>query len=180
MSWGQVDGEDRFEPTNNLVSSPPIFKIPAKGVQTLRIGLLKPFNGNSESAYRVFVQEVPQEKTGKGVNININLQMVLPLFVLPQGPVSPSIRWHLIEERDGNIYLSLDNLGNQHLQLIECKLLPSDGSPITSSNISGYVLPGTSRKWQIGKRNQLLSRGRGITILAKTDNGDIRKELIVE
>ncbi len=180
MSWSQNDGEDVLEPSNDLVLSPPIFKIKPNGAQTLRIGLLKARQNDVESAYRLMILEVPQDSKDSGVTINVALQIVLPLFVASRNPTLPIPAWDVIRNDDGSLTLSVSNSGGSHIHLIGIKLFDGNGHLLSSQNVNGYVLPGKSRKWNVMQNSVSVFKGNKVRLSVQTDDGDIETDQIIK
>jgi len=51
VAWRQQDGQDRFEPTEQVLANPAIFKIEPGAQQVVRLGLRTPLDGK-EGSYR--------------------------------------------------------------------------------------------------------------------------------
>ena len=79
LTWNQVNGEDKYSPTNDLVIIPAIVSIPAGKVQTFRISKRVIDNNSVEKAYRVYLQDVspdfvdPNNPTGVAFKFNQDL-----------------------------------------------------------------------------------------------------------
>ena len=79
LTWSQVNGEDKYSPTNDLVIIPAIVSIPAGKVQTFRISKRIIDNNSLEQAYRVYLQDVspdfvdPNNPTGVAFKFNQDL-----------------------------------------------------------------------------------------------------------
>ncbi len=79
LMWSQVNGEDKYSPTNDLVIIPAIVSIPAGKVQTFRISKRIIDNNSLEQAYRVYLQDVspdfvdPNNPTGVAFKFNQDL-----------------------------------------------------------------------------------------------------------
>jgi fimbrial chaperone protein len=56
LRWTQVNGLDVYEPTTDVIASPPIFTLAGGGTQLIRIGLRTRRAG---AAYRIHVEEIP-------------------------------------------------------------------------------------------------------------------------
>lgn len=178
MAWSQRNGNDVMTPSDDLVVSPPIFKVAPGAVQTVRVGLLRRADASRELTYRLFLQEVPQPAPPGQQGVNIALRLGLPVFVMPPGRAEPQLVWRATRAQEGGLTLMLTNSGNAHVQAINCDLREADGSLIAEQQLGGYVLPGQTRSWQI-KLSQAW-RGEKLTLSARTDAGDITAVILAE
>jgi fimbrial chaperone protein len=177
MAWSQQDGKDVLTPSQDLIVSPPIFKIATGASQTVRVGLLRPATGDRELTYRLFLQEVPPPRPLGEPGVGVALRLGLPVFVLPKGRVAPQLTWRVSPERDG-LTLSLTNSGNAHVQARECKLYREDGTLIGEQQLAAYVLPGQTRSWSI--KTQQPWRGEKLKLTAQTSSGDVTAEIAAQ
>lgn len=175
MAWSQQDGKDVLTPSQDLVVSPPIFKVAPGAGQTVRIGLLKPVAGDREVTYRLFLQEVAQPPAPGEQGLAVALRLGLPVFILPKTRVAPQLAWRASPER-GDIRLTLTNSGNAHVQAVDCKLYRADGTLIAEQQLSGYVLAGQTRSWQIKPTQPW--RGEKLKLTARTLTGDVTADII--
>lgn len=174
MAWSQQDGNDVLTPSQDLVVSPPIFRIAAGASQTVRVGLLRPVATDREMTYRVYLQEVPQPRASGEEGVSVALRLGLPIFVQPRSRAAPQLAWRAKPEREG-IMLSLTNSGNAHVQVLTCKLFREDGSLLGEQQLAGYVLPGQTRSWLI-KTSQPW-RGEKLKLTAQTAGGSVTAEI---
>lgn len=163
--WTQAGGEDRLEPTREVIVSPPMLQLPAQGRQLVRvIRSGPPPAGTAEEAYRVLIDELPlpppqmgqasssvPAPSGAGKGLNFVMRHSLPIFISPAGaPASPpQLKWSL--QRQGTqAVLEVANTGGTHAQLAD--LIFTDGagrSTPVHPGLLGYVLPGTTMRWPL-------------------------------
>lgn len=130
MRWSRnADGEDVYEPSSELVATPPVFRLAGGSRQVLRIGFLgRPRPVDVEASYRVYLREVDggipdaeqQTRTENGITFAINtlLNLDFPVFVEPKKPIkalTASARktesgWQLVVNNTGTVYLKLTRL----------------------------------------------------------------------
>ncbi|BEP55792.1 molecular chaperone [Variovorax sp. V118] len=156
--WTQVDGQDRMEPADGLVVSPPMLQLPTDGRQLVRvIRNGPPPAGPAEEAYRVLVDELPVPQAagaaadGKKSNLNFVMRHSLPIFVSPAGaePAPAQLRWSLRRE-DGKAVLEVSNGGGVHAQLADLVFTGADGRAVAAyTGLLGYVLPGATMRWPL-------------------------------
>ena len=178
MAWSQQDGNDLLTPSQDLLISPPIFKLAPGAAQTVRVGLLRPSDPERELTYRIFLQEVPAPLLPGQEGVHAVLRLGLPVFVLPSRRAVPLLNWRAAQGAEGQIKLSLSNSGNAHVQAIDCKLYRPDGTLIAEQKLTAYVLPGQARSWQITPNQPW--RGETLKLSARTDAGDVTAEIVPE
>lgn len=145
LEWTQVDGTDVHSPTSNIITSPPIFTIAPGKTQLVRIGLK---NRDAARAYRVVLEEIPLQRPVEG-QIQVTLRLDLPLYVLPKGGGKTDISWRAWRDSAGDLFVEGSNAGSLHGQVVE--LAAQQGGEEVRSTEIGVVLPGSARRWKIGK-----------------------------
>jgi fimbrial chaperone protein len=175
MAWQQDGGRDVLTPSQDLVVSPPIFKVAPGATQTVRVGLLRAPDRERELTYRLFLQEVPPPRPAGEQGVSVALQLALPVFVQPPGRAAPSLAWQARPTPDGALELSLANSGTAHVQVVEARLVRPDGSVAAESAPRVYVLPGQSRSWSVKPDGPL---GPGpLRVVARTGSGEVSATL---
>lgn len=88
MSWEQVDGKDRYAPSEALLVVPPLLRVEAGDEKIVRMGLRGVLSGAREHAFRVFFTEVPP-KIGKsaGPAVQITVRLGVPVYANAAGPL---------------------------------------------------------------------------------------------
>ena len=179
VSWAQHDGKDVYEPTKEILATPPIFTIPAGGSQIVRVGIRRAAEPGRELTYRLFLQEVPQTKSDLQ-GLRVVLRVGIPVFVLPATTSSPSLKWQAMRTSDGSLRVRVTNSGNAHIQLARSKLMTGANTrALVEQDVPAYVLAGQTREW-LYKVNPLPASGVPLRVAAQTDLGDMSTELVVE
>lgn len=173
MRWTQIDGDDRYEPTHELLANPTRFSLEPGASQTVRIGRPSsaPAVGGSEQAYRVYFQELDAEPT-VGQGLMFALRIGVPVFVLPAAAVQPQVDWALSRESDGGLRLRARNRGNQHARLADLRLKDASGGEWPLDGFR-YVLPGQWQEWRMPPGQaprQLLQRLAVLTENGRTEH----------
>ncbi|MGQ0620783.1 MAG: fimbrial biogenesis chaperone [Panacagrimonas sp.] len=168
MRWTQVDGEDHYEPATDLIVNPPVFRIAAGGSQILRAG----FRGGApatltESAYRLYLQEVPDVTESAPNQLRLLLRIGVPLFVQPVEETEGALNWAADRSPTGATRVSLSNSGNRRLRLSQLKATDAAGRQFDVAGLA-YVLPGATRQWTLPQFAQA-----PIHVLARTDAGQV-------
>jgi fimbrial chaperone protein len=174
--WPSSEGPISYEPTQDVMVSPPIFDLPANASQTVRLALRKSLPEDSESTYRLVVTELAKTAGLVPNTLNVAVNMNMPVFVTPPSATAqPS--WSLANTDFEGQYLVMTNQGNAHLNIKRIALLGGqDREPLFESENGGYVLAGEEKRWAL---KDALARLKGpIALKAETTNGPI--EALVE
>lgn len=179
LSWSQQDAKDIYEPTREILATPPIFTVPPGGSQIVRVGLRRAPDPERELSYRLYLQEVPPPPKPDFQGLQVALRIGIPVFVLPSAPAKPVLRWQLSRTPQGQLRVSLSNDGNAHIQVANFRLVPAGREPLPTQQVAAYVLPGQSRDWLMDVA-PTPPPGSALRLFAQTDAGDIQAELVVE
>jgi fimbrial chaperone protein len=171
VAWRQENGEDRMEPTRDLLLNPSIFLVKAGEQQIVRFALRVP-HGTIEQAYRAVLQEVPQQHTQ---GVTTLLRMLMPIFVMPTVAAAPAVDFRLLPSPKG-IDVVAHNGGNVHVQLTKVRLTVP-GQPEISKAVNIHVLPGATRTFHMeGKPAAAESLAR---IVTESDQGGFSADVRV-
>lgn len=177
VAWSQRDGKDVLTPSEDLVVSPPIFKVAPGSAQTVRVGVLNRPTSEREITYRLFLQEVPQPPRPGQQGVSVALRLGLPVFLLPRSGAEPRVSWHARAQQK-ELALTLRNTGTGHVQALQCKLFAEDGTLLAEQDLGAYVLAGQERTWTL--RLQQPWRGGKLTLAAQTTAGDLSAVIVPE
>lgn len=158
--WDQALDDDRLEPSDDLVASPPLIRIEPQGEQLVRLVRRDGAPVAAEHSYRVLVDEVPNLDAAPGNGVNIRLRYSVPVFIEPAGqPGAPRLSWEL--RHDGAQWqLRVSNAGARRAQLAAVQLTGADGVvQEINRGLLGYVLPGRTRQWTIALDDHLATHG---------------------
>lgn len=179
VSWSQVDGKDVYVPTREVLVSPPIATIPAKGKQILRVALRREADPTSELTYRINLQELPLPPVAGFQGVQVALRIGLPIFVQPQnGTAKAKITWSLARAADGKLKVEVSNQGNAHVQISDFAIFVPGREPAIAGDAgSTYVLPGQSHAWLLSTRALETFSGATLRLRANTDADNVDMEL---
>ena len=161
LTWDQVGGDDQYASTNAIILSPPVFTIPAKGTQLVRVGLRTP--AASGRAYRLMIEEVPQPRQGSGVQVALRLN--IPVYAGLQSGALSDLSWRAFQESGKGWFVEATNKGPGYVRVEAEEAAAATGV----RKVPGFavVLPGGTRRWFLGPRAdiadaakfQLINRG---------------------
>src|SRR5438094_6012930 len=171
--WSQVNGEDKLEPTNDVVASPPIARLAPKVDYTVRLVRVNKTPVAKEETYRLFVDELPDAANQRNRAVNLLLRYSIPVFFYPAAGNPPTLTWS-VEQSGGKLAVVAKNSGDRHLRISNLKLRDEKGGTVSfGDGLSGYVLGGSTRRWVVASGKGSLSAGGNIAVSAQGDLGPI-------
>ena len=93
LAWSQPEGDDKYEATHDLLATPPVFTLPAKGEQIVRVALRRDPDATRELDYRLLLAEVPQSTDKDFTGLRVALHLSLPVFVKAVAPATAELHW---------------------------------------------------------------------------------------
>lgn len=148
--WTQGGYSDRLADSQGLVISPPMLALPPGEKQLVRVIRTSTAAGNTEEAWRLFIDELPPAKRQKN-QIQFVMHYSVPVFVQPVGQEDavPRLQWRLVLT-DGKAFIEVVNLGNSHAQLSQVTFVNGNGvRKVITPGLLGYVLSGSTMRWII-------------------------------
>ncbi|MFC4765178.1 fimbrial biogenesis chaperone [Dyella koreensis] len=154
--WDQRSDDDVLEPTDEVVASPPMIRIPSRGEQLVRLIRRDAHDATGEHSYRVLVDEIPGPETAATNGVTIRLRYSVPVFIEPPGqPGAPQLTWQLQRDAQGWL-LRVSNRGSRRGQLSAVQLVTADGKVhLINQGLLGYALAGKTRQWRITLREEM-------------------------
>jgi fimbrial chaperone protein len=174
VKWSQKDGVDVFEPTRDILVAPPIVEIGAGESQVIRLALRRAPDASQELSYRIFLQQVGVEKKGNSTGVSFAWNLSLPIFVLPTVPAIADLQW-AAQANGKTISLTATNPSLTHVQIKKIKLESSVGTSEVGQMF--YLLPGQQGKVVMPAPAGAIQK---VTVIADTDAGEIRREVMAK
>ena len=171
--WTQVDGDDMYTESTDVIVSPPIFTLDPGQAQLVRVGL---WDRRSGEAYRVIFEEIPREEVS-GTVVQVALRLDLPLHV-ETASGKPNVTWQAWRDGAGEITLEATNSGARHEKVLSIGLDGESESPVLTREM-GAVLPSSARRWVIGKQPDLTA-GSAVTLNIRTPAGEAKRKVVVQ
>jgi fimbrial chaperone protein len=178
--WAQVDGIDKYSPTDDLIATPPIFTILPGAMQVVRIGLRKRPDADTELSYRLYLQEVPPAPAPDFRGLQMALRISIPVFVEPGIKASGSLKFKTTLSARDQLTVTLSNQGKAHLQVTDFKVsLPGEAAPFAVHQVSSYLLPAQTRSWNL-KIDPNKVVGPTARVVAYTDAGNMEADVTLD
>ncbi|WP_081417959.1 fimbrial biogenesis chaperone [Stenotrophomonas panacihumi] len=175
--WTQREGRDELQPTDDLLVSPPMRGLAAGEKQLLRVVRAVPPPAGSEVGYRVIVDELPSFDPAK-TGTQFVLRYSVPIFLTPNDgrdkPPAPRLQARLSANAQGEAVLEVSNSGEGHAQIADLALAGSGAPQALQDGLLGYVLPGQTMRWPLGKA---LREVEGSPLLARINGEPAQRPL---
>lgn len=171
--WTQTNGEEKLEPTEDVVASPPLAALAPQTEYTVRIVRLTKRPVAAGETYRLLVDELPDPKLQRNRMVTLVLRYSIPVFFYAREAASAKVTW-AIERRDGRVYLAATNSGDRHARISALKIKDASGATISfGEGLIGYVLGRSTMRWAAPSHAQRLGAGSSVVIAAQADYGPI-------
>jgi len=175
--WTQVNGQEKLEPTDDVVASPPIATLSPKTDYTLRLVRVTKRPVATGESYRLFVDELPDPKARQNRVITLVMRYSIPAFFYPPDTAAAKLAWS-VEQRSGRVYVSATNDGDRHVRVSALKLRDGSGATASFGNgLTGYVLGRSTMRWETPGNFLRLGAGSPVVISAQGDYGPINASL---
>lgn len=171
--WVQTNGEEKLEPTRDVVASPPIATLNPGTDYTVRVVRVAKQPVARSEDYRLLVDELPDPAAHRNRSINLVLRYSIPVFFSSREASDARLTWS-VEQRNGRIYVAATNSGDRHVRISALKLQSRNGVIVPfGSGLTGYVLGRSVMRWAApGKRHRFFA-GNSVVISAQSDRGPI-------
>lgn len=172
MSWSQIESQDTYDPSSEVIATPPIFMVPPGGSQIVRLGLRRPVDATKELSYRLYLHEQPKTAEESGT-MKVALRFGIPVFVAPAlKAAKPVLVWTVTPESKNAWRVSAFNKGDSHVQILNTQLLSDDtATPVAQIKGMSYLLTGQKRSWMVTP-NAAVPIGKKIKVMSQTDIGE--------
>ena len=173
-AWSQQDQQDQLADTHDVLVTPPLFTIPPKGHQIVRVALLRKPDTSRELDYRLVLAEIPPPGTPESTGLRFALRITMPVFVAAPVPTAPDLTWQHSWLADGTLRIEAHNNGTAHIQVIDFDVQTADqAARVVHTDAARYLLPGSSAHWEIHPDGDF-PRARRIVIHGHSDAADFK------
>ena len=158
LAWRQENGEDRYDETDAVIVSPPVFTIPPGGTQIVRVGLRRAQEAVAPHPFRLMIEEIPEASQDGGIRVALRLNLPLYSSVAPGAP--GDLRWQASRQTDGQWAIEARNAGPGWIRLSAEVAETATGLRFEDDIRFGTVLPGGARRWLVGAQPRIADRAR--------------------
>jgi fimbrial chaperone protein len=176
VAWSQRNGQEQLDETRELLVTPPVLQIPAKGEQIIRVALRREADPAQELTYRVIFDEVPQAAPVAFNGLRVALRLSVPVFVAPsRGRAAPNVAWDAHALADGGLEIAATNRGTGHLQISDFDMQWPGVKDGLHGMTSKYVLPGSRITWTLKARESIHGP---LVIHGHSDQGEFAADVV--
>lgn len=149
--WRQdIQGTDAFSDTDDIVFFPKIVIIPAGQKQIIRVGMRTIGEDPPvESAYRLFIDELPLSQ--KVIGVRMTMRLGIPLFIGPTR-TTKSGAIDSVSVRNDQMTIVVRNSGNSHAHISSMTIIALDakrGQVFRTDRRELYVLGASLRAFMV-------------------------------
>ena len=180
--WGQKKDSYTLDNTNDLISSPAMFKLAPKQTQIIRVGVRSFKESTEEQPYRIILKEVHPQAVKDSMGLKIKLQISIPLFISPnsiqknQANNTQDISWS-INSNNKTINVTAKNHDNFHHTVYSFKLDNKNNSENIKTFV--YLLPKNSFTWKLDTKN--IKKGTyALNAVTDLGNSSVSEDIIVK
>lgn len=156
--WSQTDDRDVLTRDRAFVVTPPVIVLRAGEERIVRVGLLSdPPAGGAEQAFRLRISELPHENGRQGANLNVRLQLLLPVFEARRD-TPQELEFAAHHNSQGEICIEGDNKGDAHAKLV---WVADADRPDQKTPVQKYMLAGSRGQLCVDKA---FTVGRSVAI----------------
>jgi fimbrial chaperone protein len=178
-AWHQSDGGEMIlKPTSDLVFFPSIFDIAVGKSRRVRVASALS-RGPSERAYRLIIEELPQQAGARGV-IRVLTQLNVPVFVQTKAAeAKPALATSLTL---GQLSVVLENRGSAYFKATTVRVIgrSKDGRVLLEQSLPAwYVLVGGRRIYTLTIPPESCGELDTVVAVVQTEASSVRSSLDV-
>ena len=148
LAWSQPEDTDHYAPSRDLIVTPPVFIVPPKGDQIVRVARRATTDSGTEAPYRLFFQEVPDSTPQSGTGLRVALRVGIPVFVTVAGATA-DLTFAAETDAGGGVAITATNHGRAHVQVTDFEVTTASGARVGAVSGSRYLLPGAAARWTL-------------------------------
>ena len=171
--WVQSNGEERLEPTRDVVVSPPMAKLQPGAKSVVRVVRTSRSPVQGEETYRVLIDELPavQDRTS---TVSMVVRQSIPLFFIGQGLRGANLAFAIQRRGAHSGDLVVTNHGDRSLRLADLAVVNGSGQAVTlAKGLVGYVHGRSTMRFPLRSGNLKAVTGRQARLLATSELGRI-------
>jgi fimbrial chaperone protein len=173
FGWNQEESEEKLQPTEAVVVSPPIVTLEPRQNYTMRVVRVSKEPVRGEESYRVLIDELPDPDKQQTNGVAVLVRQSIPVFISEPGTSPADLTWAL-RDLEGQLFLVGTNSGLTRLRLANLTLHDPDGTVLSlGDGLIGYVLAQSVMRWPIGQKTGEFGIFGGVTLSGQSQAGAI-------
>ncbi len=170
--WSLVDGQEKLEPTEDVVASPPSVTLAPNGQYIARVVRVSKQPVAGEESYRLLVDQLPDLSQRKSGAVNLLMRYSIPVFFGAPTKKNPTVAWSLAVKGD-KVTLTAHNSGDRRLRISALALHDAKGKSVSfGAGLNGYALGQSTKTWTIPAHG--FATSGSATISGQSDGGPIQ------
>jgi len=170
--WSMINGEEKLEPTDEVVASPPSVTLAPDGKYIARIVRVSKQPVVGEESYRLLVDQLPDLAQQKNGSVSLMVRYSIPVFFGAANKKNPTVTWSLAVKGD-KVTIMARNTGDRRLRIAGLTLRDQQGKSIKlGDGLNGYALGQSTKTWTVPGHG-FAARGSA-TISGLSDGGPIQ------
>jgi fimbrial chaperone protein len=146
--WAQANDDDRYDPADDVVASPPIAPLAPHTERLIRI-VRTAAPATTEQSYRLIVDELPPPPGLADRRVQLLLRHSIPLFFGADAETTARVAWSVAASPQG-LVVTGRNTGGRHIRIANLVLLDASGATIAGRpGLVGYILAGSEIRWTL-------------------------------
>ncbi len=177
--WIQDAGQERLEPSEDVVASPPAVDLaPAQDYVVRAVRVAKtPIEG--EEAYRLVIDELPEPPTRQRT-VSFIVRHIVPLLFDAPNASAPNVKWQVVQSGRA-ISLSAVNQGDRRFRLASVRINDGAGKGVSfGPGLVGYALGRSTMSWTVSTRKSVFASGAKVNITGQTEEGPFDAQAVVQ
>ena len=173
LQWRQDGGEDRLEPTEAVIASPPMAVLRPRTDYVVRVVRQSSAPPAGEESYRLLVDELPDPNNRPVNGIALLIRQSIPVFFSAGERAAPKVAWRL-ETSAGKTVLVGVNSGGRRIRISDLRVVDGRGGVVAfHKGLRGYVLGHSTVRWQPPQSGGFGKLRGQIFVDAMTESGAI-------
>ena len=172
--WSTVNGQEKLEPTDNVVASPPAITLTPNTNYVARIVRVAKHPVSGEESYRLLVDQLPDLSRQKNGSVNLLVRYSIPVFFGAADKKNPTVAWSLVRSGD-KLTLIAHNNGERRLRISALSLRDANGRTVSfGSGLAGYALGQSTKSWTAPGSARGFAANGSVSVSAQSDGGPIQ------
>jgi len=178
-AWTQDEkGDNVYLPTEDILFFPKLMEINAGEEKIIRIGN-NVSRGDEEKTYRLFIEEIPDNRTEETTWVKILMKVGIPIFILPLKTAASGVI-EKFELSKSSLRLGVKNDGNVHFIIRSIKVTgkDSEGKQLYAlEEAGGYLHHGRSKGFIFEIPEDVCHRVKTLNVYIDTDRLMMEKQI---
>lgn len=179
--WTQQGGEERLEPTNDVIASPPVVDLRSRQDYTVRVVRVSGQPIGKEEAYRLVIDELPKPNRLAGT-VSLVMRHVVPVFFTARSASPSMLTWSARTSRHGKgMTIAAVNSGDTRVRLAGVTMRDASGQVLSASKgLLGYSLGRSSMQWDVAAPARPTKPGASVIVSGMTETGPFNATVPVQ